>query len=114
MTKSKQLDVTLRQSGLRVGIKDEPEALVEGEFPHLINSAESMWILTPGEYVQISLEKAEDAWWDCLLNGEGKIDLSKIDAEMSFNDLGEEEQQTFRRVLDEQRLSTPDCLRQFQ
>lgn len=106
IAKSKQLQVELTNRYLKVADKDHNEIILEGSFSKPVNSAESMWILVPREYIQITLEKEKEAWWDCLLEGEGKIDLEKINAEISFVDMKSEEQQLIRKMMCDQQLRT--------
>ena len=63
-----------------------------------------MWILVPGEYVQLTLQKEQAGrWWSSLLEGESPIDLTKIDAEVPFEALGNEEQALVRKLTHEQK-----------
>ncbi|OWA53622.1 putative NudC domain-containing protein 3 [Hypsibius exemplaris] len=109
ITKSKQLQVELRKTTMRVCLKgaDHNEVILEGAFKRPINSAESMWIFVPGEYVQMTLEKETEGWWDGLLEGEGVIDLSRIDAEVSFQEMDSAEQQLIRKLIHEQKMKPP-------
>ena len=111
VTKSKQLHVELTKNRVKISRK-EPDAtsdhlvILEGTFRRPVNSAESMWILVPGEYVQMTLEKAAEGWWDSLVEGEAgtTIDVSKMDAEVSFNDLANAEQQQIRRMVYDEKM----------
>ena len=67
-----------------------------------------MWILVPGEYIQMTLEKSDEGWWDCLLVGEGKIDLDKIDAEISFTEMSKDEQQLIRKMMADQQMKAEE------
>lgn len=106
ISKSKQLTVELTGTTVKVATRDDNETVLEGSFNKPINSAESMWILVPGEYIQMTLEKEMEAWWDCLLVGEGKIDLNNINAEISFMDMKQEEQQLIRKMIIDQQMTT--------
>ncbi|GAU97366.1 hypothetical protein RvY_08679 [Ramazzottius varieornatus] len=103
ISKSKQLQIELSRNKVSVSIRDTKQVLLSGTFQHPINSGESMWILVPGEYVQLTLQKEQAGrWWSCLLEGESPIDLTKINAEVPFGDLGDEEQALVRKMTHEQ------------
>ncbi|XP_055343431.1 nudC domain-containing protein 3-like [Paramacrobiotus metropolitanus] len=102
VTKSKQLNVELTGTHVRISVKDTGDILLEGPFHRPINSAESMWILVPAEYIQMTLEKITEEWWNCLIEGQGKIDLEHINAEVSFQDMKTDEQQLVRKMIHDQ------------
>lgn len=70
-----------------------------GELCFLTRKDESVWSIMPGQYVSIHLEKALDRWWDALIVGEPKIELSRIDCSRNFDDMGLEEQMKVQELM---------------
>lgn len=50
-------------------------------------------------FVQIHLEKTVQRWWEALIKGEPKIELSKIDCSRPIDDLGDNEQMKVQELM---------------
>lgn len=50
-------------------------------------------------YSQIHLEKASERWWEALIIGEPKIDLTKIDCSRNLDEMGSEEQMKVQELM---------------
>ncbi|KAJ8679024.1 hypothetical protein QAD02_014811 [Eretmocerus hayati] len=77
--------------------------IVKGDFAFKVKSSESYWCLEPGKHINIHLEKGGERWWDCLLTGEPKIELSKIDCSRNLSEMGEIEQMKVEELMWNQR-----------
>ncbi|XP_061603912.1 nudC domain-containing protein 3 [Phyllopteryx taeniolatus] len=100
VVKGKQVSVTLQSGGVRVCVRagSEEQTLVEGNFPHKINTENSMWSLEPGKCVALSLNKSSEVWWKCVLEGEEEIDVDRLNRERSMASVDEEEHAVLDRL----------------
>lgn len=73
--------------------------IFKGEFCYKIRKDESVWSIVPGQHISIHLEKATERWWEALIIGEPKIDLSKIDCSRNLDDMGSEEQMKVHELM---------------
>ena len=58
----------------------------------------------------MNVEKVQERWWECVLTGEEKINVRKIDASRPVTDLGEEEQAKIEEMMynqNQKRLGLP-------
>jgi len=99
----KKFKVDYTAKSLKVtGIKDGVHTvLMEGELIHKVKNAETIWSVVPGEHLNISMEKAEEKWWDSLLVGEAKISLNELDINKPFEELDDEAQAKIRELQQE-------------
>jgi len=105
--RSKQLDVIIESGHLRVGIKGQPPIL-DGDWPHAVNSNRCMWTLDPkstSKTLCLEIEKLlQMEWWECVLKGEPKINAKKIVPEDSkLSDLDADTQTTVEKMMYDQR-----------
>ncbi|XP_076248809.1 nudC domain-containing protein 3 [Calliopsis andreniformis] len=70
-----------------------------GEFCFKTRKDESVWSIVPGQHISIHLEKASERWWEALIVGEPKIELSKIDCSRNLDDMGAEEQMKVQELM---------------
>ena len=104
-TKSKMLDVDLRNTRLKVAIKGAGgPVLVEGEFHKRVIVDDSLWTVEDGELV-ITLQKDNKMeWWKCVLMGDPEINTQKVQPENSkLGDLDAETRQTVEKMMFDQR-----------
>lgn len=73
--------------------------IFHGELCFKIRKDESIWSIVPGEYISIHLEKASERWWEALIEGEVKIDLSKIDCSRNLEDMDSEAQMKVQELM---------------
>ncbi|XP_003487101.1 nudC domain-containing protein 3 [Bombus vosnesenskii] len=73
--------------------------IFKGELRFKIRKDESMWSIVPGQYISIHFEKASERWWEALIIGEPKIDLSKIDCSRNLDEMGSEEQMKVQELM---------------
>ncbi|KAG9435587.1 nudC domain-containing protein 3 isoform X1 [Apis mellifera carnica] len=73
--------------------------IFKGELCFKIRKDESMWSIVPGQHINIHLEKASERWWEALIIGEPKIDLTKIDCSRNLDEMGSEEQMKVQELM---------------
>ncbi|XP_034188861.1 nudC domain-containing protein 3 isoform X1 [Osmia lignaria lignaria] len=73
--------------------------IFRGELSFKVRKDESVWSIVPGQYISIHLEKASERWWEALLVGEPKIDLTKIDCSRNLDEMGSEEQMKVQELM---------------
>lgn len=103
-TLSRQLNVEIKKTRLKVGLKGK-EPLIDGEFHKPIKQGDSFWTIEDNELVVIQLQKVKDMeWWKCVLVGESEIDTSKVQPENSkLGDLdGETRAMVEKMMFDQQ------------
>lgn len=109
---AKDLRVNLESQGIKVQVKscaivDESArvpnsdwtTVFEGELSFRTRKDESVWSIIPGKYISIHLEKASERWWEALLVGEPKIELSKIDCSRKLDEMGSAEQMKVQELM---------------
>jgi len=101
-TSSKDLEVSIRHSNLRIKLKKDAEPLIEGEFPYTVSS-DSMWTLEDQESLVITLEKVVQTWWRSVLKGDPEIDATKVDSTTRVEDYDQETQKTIRKIMFDQK-----------
>lgn len=97
------MKVDIRTKKIYVGIKGK-DAIIDGEFPYRVKPDDTVWTIEHsigkegGRNLQIVLEKFDNMkWWECAIDGDEKIDTSKIEPENSkISDLDPETRSTGR------------------
>lgn len=103
-TKTKMLEVDIKNSKLRVHVKGQAEPLVNGELHKRVIVDDSLWTLEDGDLV-ITLQKDNKMeWWKCVLVGDPEINTQKVQPENSkLGDLDSETRQTVEKMMFDQR-----------
>ncbi|KZC08332.1 NudC domain-containing protein 3 [Dufourea novaeangliae] len=101
---SKQIKIEARTSTLAQCQEVEDHSsewtiIFMGEFSFKVKNAESVWTIVPGGHVSIHFEKVSERWWDALIVGEPKIDLSKIDCSRNLEEMGSEAQMKVQELM---------------
>ncbi len=91
---------------LQVGIKGQP-LLIDGELHKKVKIDDSLWTLEtdgPKRVLQITFTKFDHmSWWDCIIEGDPKIDTQKIEPENSkLSDLDGETRSTVEKMMFDQ------------
>ncbi|XP_017756994.1 PREDICTED: nudC domain-containing protein 3 isoform X2 [Eufriesea mexicana] len=73
--------------------------IFKGELCFKIRKDESLWSIVPGQHISIHLEKLFARWWEALIIGEPKIDLTKIDCTRNLDEMGSEEQMKVQELM---------------
>ncbi|KAI9833888.1 MAG: hypothetical protein M1819_003397 [Sarea resinae] len=106
--KGRDLDVVLTRTKVKVAVKGQ-SPILEGEFPHPIDTEDSTWTLEPtpssGKEVSLHLEKVNKLeWWAHVVTTAPKIDTSKITPENSkLSDLDGETRAMVEKMMFDQR-----------
>jgi len=100
------MDANLKKKTMRLGIKRQAEALMEGEWHAEIQ--DSLWTLETEcdkKFAVLSLEKSKGmCWWPCVIKGHPEIKTKKIQPENSkLGDLDGETRQTVEKMMFDQR-----------
>lgn len=102
--KSRDVDVKITSSSLRVGIKGEAPIL-DGKLHDRVKSDDCTWTLVDNKQVHVYLEKYDSMkWWSCVVQGEKEIDTKKVVPENSkLGDLDGDMRQTVEKMMFDQR-----------
>jgi hypothetical protein len=106
-TAAKQLDVKMLPSTLRVALKGSSEPIMEGKWCKKIKPDDSLWTVESDggkRCLQLTLQKFDTmSWWDCILEGEPKLDTQKIEPENSkLSDLDGDTRSTVEKMMFDQ------------
>ena len=86
-TEARNLDVKMQSKKLSIGIKGQPNKIIDGELPKKIKVDDSLWSVEKDgvkRTLQLNLTKINGMeWWDCVIEGDIKIDTQKIEPENS-------------------------------
>ncbi|KAI9299100.1 CS-domain-containing protein [Neoconidiobolus thromboides FSU 785] len=81
--RARDLNVQIKLKGIKISYKQGDQVLVEGELFNKLNMEESTWSIEDSDLV-LSLEKFNPIeWWESVIIGHPKIDVSKIEPENS-------------------------------
>lgn len=106
---TKNLSINIVPSKISVKLKDSGAVLLEGELCNKCKHTDAIWSLDKNK-LEIHLEKASEIWWDCLVQGEAKLDLTKIDCSRPYEELSEEAQAKIQELTwnqERKRLGLP-------
>lgn len=103
-TKAKMLDLDIKNTKLKVGIKGQAP-IVDGTFHKSIICDDSFWTIEDSKYLVLSLQKQNKMeWWKCVLEGDPEINTQKVVPENSkLDDLDGETRQTVEKMMYDQR-----------
>ena len=103
-TKTKMLDVDIRNTRFKVNIMGSALPLVEGEFHKRVIVDDSLWTLEDGDLVVTLQKDNKMEWWKCILVGDPEINTQKVQPENSkLADLDSETRQTVEKMMFDQR-----------
>jgi hypothetical protein len=103
---SKQLDIQMKASTLKIGVKGQTP-IVDGPLHKKIKTGDSLWTLeTDGakRTLQLTFVKVDGMnWWNCIIEGDPKIDTQKVEPENSkLSDLDSETRSTVEKMMFDQ------------
>ncbi|XP_054013603.1 nudC domain-containing protein 3 isoform X1 [Hylaeus anthracinus] len=90
---------TLVENKAEESCNSEWTIIFKGELCFKTRKDESVWSIVPGQHISIHFEKASDRWWEALIVGEPKIELSKIDCSRNLDEMGSEEQMKVQELM---------------
>lgn len=105
-TRGRDLSVTIKKKQLSVAIKSQlPIHIVDSPLSKMITCDDSFWTVEDGNKLIITLEKKNQMeWWDCVCDGDPKIDVKKVQPENSkLDDLDGDTRQTVEKMMFDQR-----------
>lgn len=106
-TRGRDLNVTIAKKQLKVGLKSAPkdEWIINGPLPKVIIIDDSFWTIEDGNRLVVNLQKLNEMeWWDCIVEGDPKINVRAIQPENSnLGDLDGETRQTVEKMMFDQR-----------
>lgn len=106
---TKDLLVRILPNKISVKLKASDTVLLEGDLSNKCKHTDALWSLNQCK-LEIHLEKASEIWWDCLLQSEAKLDLTKIDCSRPYEELSEEAQAKIQELTwnqERKRLGLP-------
>ena len=103
---SKQLDIQMKASSLKIGVKGQTP-IIDGPLHKKIKTGDSLWTLeTDGakRTLQLTFVKVDGmSWWNCIIEGDPKIDTQKVEPENSkLSDLDSETRSTVEKMMFDQ------------
>ncbi|KAK3758560.1 hypothetical protein RRG08_051000 [Elysia crispata] len=105
IVRGKQVKVDIGKKKISVSCQQGTSfsELVNGELEWEVKAEDSMWTLSPGEFVHINLEKKQERWWERVFIGESGINTRKIDCSRPMTDLDDEAQAKIEEMMFNQR-----------
>lgn len=103
---SKQLDIQMKASSLKIGVKGQTP-IIDGALHKKIKTGDSLWTLEtdgPKRTLQLTLAKVDGMnWWNCIIEGDPKINTQKVEPENSkLSDLDSETRSTVEKMMFDQ------------
>ena len=78
-TKAKDCLVTIKPKHLKVMLKNQEVAMIDGELSEKIKVEDSFWSIEDKKYINITFEKAYEAIWKTVIKGDQEIDPKTVD-----------------------------------
>eukprot|EP00668_Euglena_longa_P000447 GGOE01000569.1.p1 GENE.GGOE01000569.1~~GGOE01000569.1.p1 ORF type:complete len:327 (-),score=90.27 GGOE01000569.1:323-1264(-) len=102
--KSRDLDVSIQATKLKVGLK-RADPIVDGELFAKVKVEDVFWTVEDGDTVVVHLTKCNQMeWWKSVIKGHVEINLQKVQPENSkLEDLDGETRQTVEKMMYDQR-----------
>lgn len=96
----------MKASSLKIGVKGQ-DPIVDGALHKKIKTGDSLWTLEtdgPKRTLQLTLVKVDGMnWWNCIIEGDPKIDTQKVEPENSkLSDLDSETRSTVEKMMFDQ------------
>lgn len=102
-TKTKMLNVEIRNTHLKVGLKGQPP-IVDADLHRRVIVDDSLWTLEDGDLVINFIKDNKMEWWKCVCVGDPEINTQKVQPENSkLGDLDAETRQTVEKMMFDQR-----------
>ena len=101
-TASKQCLVIIKPKHLKVQIKGQDAAIIDGELAEKVKVEDSFWNLEDKKYINIVFEKAYEAIWKTVIVGDKEIDPKTVDNSKKIEEFDLETQGHLQKVLYEQ------------
>jgi hypothetical protein len=105
-TRGRDLNITIAKKHLKVGLRSQPGTwIVDAPLCKPIIVDDSFWTVEDGNRLAINLQKSNQMeWWDCVCQGDPKIDVRAVRPESSsVSDLEGETRKTVEKMMYDQR-----------
>ena len=96
-TRGKEVQVTFRPKNLKVVVRGE--TVIDGAMGGDVLASECIWSLDSNRTIVLSMEKKTQTWWRCVVEGDPKIDATKVDSTQQVSDYDEETQGAIRKIM---------------
>ncbi|EKX72916.1 conserved hypothetical protein [Theileria equi strain WA] len=93
--------VSLSRDSLKVVISGN--TIIDGQFCNSINATDSMWNIEDRSRIVLSIEKAQELWWDCAIKGDETIDTQNIESVKRIEEFSSSEQREILKLMAENR-----------
>uniref|UniRef100_A0ACD5WEN7 Uncharacterized protein n=1 Tax=Avena sativa TaxID=4498 RepID=A0ACD5WEN7_AVESA len=104
-TKPRSLVCEIKKNHLKVGLKGQPDPIIDGELHKPVKVDDCFWSIEDGNSLSVLLTKQNQTeWWKSLIKGEPEIDTQRAEPETSrLSDLDPETRQTVEKMMFDQR-----------
>eukprot|EP00760_Papus_ankaliazontas_P013321 PhM_4_TR15690/c2_g3_i1/m.54438 len=103
---SKQVDVVITPTTLKIGFKGQPGPVLCGKLYKPVKDSESMWMIEEKTTLVVNLQKSNlkyEEWWPHVVEGERQIDMQKFKPPSKhMRDLDAEAQATIQKMMFDQ------------
>lgn len=101
-TSSKDLDIVIKPKHLYVRIKSSNKVIIDGNLPEKVKVDDSFWCVEEKKFISITFEKAYEAIWKSLIEGDHEIDPKTVDNSKKVEEFDLETQGHLKQVFYEQ------------
>lgn len=78
-TSAKQCLIVIKPKHLKVMLKGSDECIIDGALQEKIKVEDSFWSIEDRKYINITFEKAYEAIWKTIIDGDQEIDPKTVD-----------------------------------
>ncbi|CDR96625.1 NUCLEAR MOVEMENT PROTEIN NUDC, putative [Babesia bigemina] len=96
-------DVDLRVTRDHIQLNLWGKHIFSGKLPQPVNAAEATWSIEDKRMLVISLDKTEERWWDSLVEGHPKIDVTQIESVKRFDEFSAPAQNEMLNLMKQHR-----------
>ena len=98
-TTAKQLKVDIKPKHLYVKLNSQDTPLIDGDLDNKVKVEDSYWSIEDKKYINITFEKAHEAIWKCVIQGDDEIDTKTVDNSKKIEEFDLETQGHLQKVL---------------
>ncbi|GBE59328.1 ubiquitin-conjugating enzyme E2 [Babesia ovata] len=96
-------DVDLKVTRDHIQLKLWGKHIFSGKLPQPVNAADSTWSIEDKRILMISLDKIEERWWDSLVEGHPKTDVTQIESVKRFDEFSAPAQNEMVKMMKQHR-----------
>ena len=101
-TTAKEILVVIKSKHLTVQLKKDAAPLIDGALQERVKVEDSFWSIEDKKYLNITFEKAYEAIWKSVIEGDKEIDTKTVDNSKRVEEFDLETQGHLKKVLYEQ------------